>query len=118
MSFASASNHKCALDYKHPESEGQKYALYIDDDRRWVHPSPDLCTLLEYSASELIGITSEKLFPPGVQWNEQLYKDFLAKGRLRTFILLQTKSGTIVGLLADSRRLRDGCILAVFTPYP
>jgi len=115
---APAPSSQCALDYKHPEVDGQEYFLFVDRNRRWLRPSPELCALLEYDVSELIGITSEKLFPPGVLWNEQLYKDFLARGRLRTFILLQTKSGGVVGLHADSRKLRDGCILSVFTPFP
>jgi hypothetical protein len=118
MSIAPASSPKCALDYKHPEVEGQKYAVFFSADRRWLHPTPGLCELLGYSASELVGITGDKLFPPGVEWNQQLYLDFVSRGYLQTFVLLQSKSGEIVGLKTKSQKLKDGCMLAVFTPYP
>ncbi|MCU1307146.1 MAG: hypothetical protein JWN45_1841, partial [Acidobacteriaceae bacterium] len=80
MSFAPASSPKCALDYKHPESDGQKYFVFFSADRHWLHPSPGLCELLGYNASELIGITGDKLFPPGLEWNQQLYLDFVSRG--------------------------------------
>ncbi|MCU1308479.1 MAG: hypothetical protein JWN45_3174, partial [Acidobacteriaceae bacterium] len=80
--------------------------------------SPGLCELLGYNASELIGITGDKLFPPGLEWNQQLYLDFVSRGYLQTFVLLQAKSGVINGFKAKSQKLKDGCMLAVFTPYP
>ena len=118
MSLAPASSPKCALGYKHPEADGQKYFVFFADDRRWLHPSLGLCELLGFSASELTGITSDKLFPPGVEWNQQLYLDFVSRGYLQTFVLLQAKSGVLVGLKTKSQKLKDGCMLATFTPYP
>jgi hypothetical protein len=118
MPFAQASSPKCALDYKHSEADGQKCFVFFGADRRWVHPSSGLCELLGYSAPELIGITADKLFPPGVEWNQQLYLDFVSRGYLQTFVVLQTKSGPIVGLKTKSQKLKDGCLLAIFTPYP
>src|SRR5437879_9304164 len=104
----SASHPRCPLDFHHPEAEGKKYALFADDELRWVNITPGLCELLEYSPAELIGITAEQLLPPGVSRNEQLERDLIATGHLSRLVLLQAKSGNVVGLLADSHRLSDG----------
>src|SRR5437879_2608116 len=103
---------ECAFAYQHPELKDNDCVVFFNAERKILHVSPQFCSLVGYSPSELIGLPLEKLLPPDVEFNFGLWRDFLETGYLSNILLLQTKEGRVLGLTVTSRRLKDGCLVS------
>ena len=106
----------CPCGFAHPETLGQKYFLFFDRERRWVHVSDALCELLQYSRDELLGITADKLYPPDLEWSPAYFRKLLEAGESTGVYVVRRKDGTTVGVYGRARELDDGCLLAIWEP--
>ena len=106
----------CPNDYQHPEIANERYYVFFDVSRRWVRCSREVSEFLGYQMDELIGHTADKLIPPGVNYNREVWERFLSDGWIKRFMPLTKKSGHIVGVWVEYRRLQDGCMLAIMRP--
>ena len=69
-----------------------------------------------FKVSELTGATVDKVLPEGITHNPQLWADFLRTGYWKGLMAMKTKSGKIIGIRFENRKLSDGCMLSVIKP--
>jgi hypothetical protein len=81
-----------------------------------LRPSAKFCELMEYKVSELTGEKVEKVLPEGITHNPHLWADFLRTGYWKGLMAMKTKSGRIVGIQFENRKLPDGCMLSIIKP--
>jgi hypothetical protein len=114
---ASASmTRRCSTGYDHAEVTGKKHYLFLDAQRCCVFASVDLMQLLGYTRTELMRLRLDDLVPDELEFNEVGWLEFVESGHRDHFMVLRTRSGDVIGFHTQSRRLPDGCLVAIFAP--
>jgi len=104
---------RCPQGNEHEEIARARYWVFFDDQRRWIRCSQELADFFGYEPDELVGGTADKLLPKDFVYNIDGWEQFLAEGQITRFIPLTKKSGSIIGVWIDYKRLNDGCMVAV-----
>jgi len=108
--------HRCSTGYAHAELTGKKHYLFLDAQRRCVFASADLMQLLRYTRSELMRLRLDDLVPEELEFNEVGWLEFVERGHRDHFVVLRSRWGDVIGFHSQSRRLADGCLVAIFAP--
>jgi PAS domain S-box-containing protein len=104
---------RCPHNNEHTEIANEAFWVFFDGNRRWLKCSQEVADFFGYTRSELEGTTADKLFPKDFVYNVDGWEQFLAEGQITRFIPLTKKSGKIVGVWIEYKKLNDGCMVAI-----
>jgi len=104
---------RCPRNNEHNEVAHDLFWVFFDHERRWIKCSQELAEFFGYERTELEGKTANQLFPKDFVYNMDGWEQFLAEGQIARFMPLTKKSGKVVGVWIDYKKLNDGCMVAI-----
>ena len=113
--FLFAAGHLLMRSHHHREVRS-RYFLFVDSERRYVHASQAVCSLLGYERRDLLGMRIEDLTYPGSADAATLFARYLRDGSQVGAYTLRHRSGRPVRMNYRARVLPDGCMVSEFRP--
>ncbi len=92
------------------------YAVYVDQERRYIHISDKVCDLLGRGRDEILGMRIEDVAYPGTANVPDLFQDYLQTGIQRGLFTLRHKNGAPVLIRYKAQVLTDGCMVSEWEP--
>lgn len=92
------------------------YIAVVDEKRRYVDVTDDVCKLVGYEKEELLRMTIDALTHPSVSNAPELFEQYLRDGFQEGNFVLKHKSGAPVRIRYRAKILKDGSFAAEWFP--
>jgi PAS domain S-box-containing protein len=104
----------------HHEQHGLKspYLVFADANRRLVEVTEEVCRLLGYERTELLGMTIDEITAPDSAPVPELFNEFVKEGFQEGSYVLRHRSGELIPMRYRAKVFPDGCMAAEWYPFP
>ncbi len=92
------------------------YTVYVDQERRYIHVTDQVCELLDRGRDEILGLRIEDVTYPGTANVPDQFQDYLHTGTQRGLFTLRHRDGSPIPIRYRAQVLADGCLVAEWEP--